>query len=132
MSDWPTIHAKDMHPVPVFVTPEQLRQIVREEIEAARPDWMAGIRAVIRAEIGDALQRMLIGESRLKTCLAHGDDEKCEACKEDDARLHALEHTLKSFVDFMENPTIAGDTFATIKSYDFALRQKALALLEQG
>ncbi len=82
MSDWPTIQAKDMHPVPVFVTPEQLRQIVREEIEAARPDWMAGIRAVIRAEIGDALQRALIGESRLKTCLAHGDDEKCEACGE--------------------------------------------------
>ena len=42
---------------------DQLRQIVREEIEAA-------------------LQRMLIGECRLKTCLAHGDDEKCEACGE--------------------------------------------------
>ena len=44
---------------------DQLRQIVREEIEAA-------------------LQRMLIGETRLKTCLAHGDDEKCEACRKDE------------------------------------------------
>lgn len=78
--NWPTIHAKDMHPVPV--TPEQVRQIVREEIAF------------------------------------------------NGSRVHELEHLLQSFMDFMERPSIAGDTFAAMNSYAFALRKKARALLE--
>jgi hypothetical protein len=45
-------------------------------------------------------------------------------------RINQLEHRLKSFVDFMENPHIAGDTFAALNSYTWSLVTDTKRLLE--
>ncbi len=45
-------------------------------------------------------------------------------------RMRQLEHRLKSFVDFLENPHIAGDTFAALNSYTWSLCKDTKRLLE--
>lgn len=45
-------------------------------------------------------------------------------------RIHELEQCLNSFLDFVLNPKIAGQTWASIHLYEAALCEKARDLLE--
>lgn len=51
--------------------------------------------------------------------------------KKREERIQQLEHRLKSFVDFLENPHIVGDTFAALNSYTWSLCKDTKKLLEE-
>lgn len=50
---------------------------------------------------------------------------------EQSSRINRLEHLLKSFVDFVERPTIAGDTLMDMQNYALALCKTAHCVLEE-
>lgn len=56
-------------------------------------------------------------------------DELREASQEQSSRINRLEHLLKSFVDFVERPTIAGNTLQDIQNYALALCKTARDVL---
>lgn len=77
------------------------------------PNTTMELKQFIRDEVNKALH-------------AEVDAEETEQSK----RIHDLEHCLNSFLDFVDNPAIAGDSFAALNSYAGALCKKARDLLE--